>query len=54
MLVELLGKSTEELREFFASLGERPYRAAQLHHALYAERRFAIAAMTNLPAALRR
>ena len=53
MPVELLGKSAEELREFVASLGERPFRAAQLYHALYAERRFEFAAMTNLPAALR-
>jgi 23S rRNA (adenine2503-C2)-methyltransferase len=51
--VELLGKSAEELREFVASLGERPFRAAQLYHALYAERRFEFAAMTNIPAALR-
>jgi 23S rRNA (adenine2503-C2)-methyltransferase len=51
--VEVLGKSTEELREFSASLGEKPYRAAQLHHAMYAERRFAFSEMTNLPAALR-
>ena len=53
MPVELLGKSAEELREYVASLGERPFRAAQLYHALYAERRFEFAAMTNLPAALR-
>jgi 23S rRNA (adenine2503-C2)-methyltransferase len=51
--VELLGKSAEELREFVASLGERPFRAAQLYHALYAERRFEFSAMTNMPAALR-
>jgi len=51
--VELLGKSAEELREYVASLGERPFRAAQLYHALYAERRFEFAAMTNLPAELR-
>jgi 23S rRNA (adenine2503-C2)-methyltransferase len=51
--VELLGKSAEELREYVASLGERPFRAAQLYHALYAERRFELAAMTNLPAELR-
>ena len=43
----------EELREFFASLGERPYRAAQLYHALYAERHFDFAAMTTFPGALR-
>jgi 23S rRNA (adenine2503-C2)-methyltransferase len=51
--VELLGKSAEELREFAATLGERPFRAAQLYHALYAERRFEFSAMTNIPAALR-
>jgi 23S rRNA (adenine2503-C2)-methyltransferase len=51
--VELLGKSAEELREFAASLGERPFRGAQFYHALYAERRFDFAAMTNMPAALR-
>ena len=53
MPVELLGKSAEELHEFAASLGERPFRGAQLYHALYAERRFEFSAMTNLPAALR-
>jgi 23S rRNA (adenine2503-C2)-methyltransferase len=51
--VELLGKSAEELRDFTASLGERTFRGAQLYHALYAERRFDFAAMTNMPAALR-
>jgi 23S rRNA (adenine2503-C2)-methyltransferase len=51
--VELLGKSPEELREFIASLGERPYRAPQIYHAIYKERRFDFAAMTNLSAALR-
>jgi len=53
MPVELLGKSIEELRGYLTSLGEAPYRAKQLYRALYAERRFDIAAMTNLPAALR-
>jgi 23S rRNA (adenine2503-C2)-methyltransferase len=51
--VNLLGKSPEELREFLASVGEAPYRGAQIYHALYAERRSEFAAMTNLPAALR-
>jgi 23S rRNA (adenine2503-C2)-methyltransferase len=51
--VELLGKSPEELRDFVVSLGERPYRGPQIYHALYVERRFDFAAMTNLPAALR-
>ena len=53
MPVELLGKSAEELREFVVSLGEKPYRGPQIYHALYKERRFDFAAMTNLPAALR-
>jgi 23S rRNA (adenine2503-C2)-methyltransferase len=49
----LLGKSPDELRAFVQGLGEPSYRGAQIYHALYAERRFAFAAMTNLPAALR-
>ena len=35
MSVELLGKSAEELREFVVSLGEKPYRGAQLYHARF-------------------
>ena len=53
MPVELLGKSIDELRGYVASLGEAAYRAKQIYRALYAERRFDFAAMTNLPAALR-
>lgn len=49
----LLGKSKEELRALLESLGEPGYRGAQIYHALYAERRFDFAAMSNLPAALR-
>ncbi|HKD64881.1 MAG TPA: 23S rRNA (adenine(2503)-C(2))-methyltransferase RlmN [Candidatus Acidoferrales bacterium] len=49
----LLGKSSEELRAFLASLAGPAYRGAQIYHALYAERRFDFAAMTNLPAKLR-
>jgi 23S rRNA (adenine2503-C2)-methyltransferase len=49
----LLGKSAPELRAFLGSLGEPGYRGAQIYHALYAERKFDFAAMTNLPAALR-
>ena len=49
----LLGKSPVELREFLQAIGEPGYRAAQIYHALYRERRFDFAAMTNLPAALR-
>ena len=49
----LLGKSTLELRAFMESLGQPAYRGAQLYHSLYAERRFDLAAMSNLPASLR-
>jgi 23S rRNA (adenine2503-C2)-methyltransferase len=51
--MELLGKSKSELREFCANLGEPAYRGAQIYHALYAERKFDVARITNLPAALR-
>ncbi len=49
----LLGQSADELRALVQALGEPTYRGGQIYHALYAERRFDIAAMTNLPAALR-
>jgi 23S rRNA (adenine2503-C2)-methyltransferase len=52
-LMELLGKSKEELRAFCAALGEPEFRGAQIYHALYSERKFDVAQMTNLPAALR-
>jgi 23S rRNA (adenine2503-C2)-methyltransferase len=51
--MELLGKSKEELRAFCAGLGEPAYRGGQIYHALYAERKFELPQMTNLPAALR-
>lgn len=51
--MELLGKSKEEVRAFCAGLGEPAYRGGQIYHALYAERKFELAQMTNLPAALR-
>jgi 23S rRNA (adenine2503-C2)-methyltransferase len=50
---DLLGRSREELRAILTEVGEPAYRGAQLYHALYAERRFDFAAMSNLPAALR-
>src|SRR3984957_18802776 len=50
---DLLGKSPEELRHFMESLGQPGYRGGQIYHALYAERQSDVAAMTNLPAALR-
>jgi 23S rRNA (adenine2503-C2)-methyltransferase len=52
-MVELLGKSREELRAFCVALGEPAYRGGQIYHALYAERKFEFARMTNLPLALR-
>jgi 23S rRNA (adenine2503-C2)-methyltransferase len=52
--MELLGKSKEELREFCVALGEPAYRGGQIYHALYAERNFDLAHITNLPAALRK
>ena len=51
-LMELLGKSKTELREFCASLGQPAYRGTQLYHAIYAERKFDFARMTSLPASL--
>jgi 23S rRNA (adenine2503-C2)-methyltransferase len=51
--VNLLGQSVEELRAFMQSLGEPAYRGAQIYRALYAERRFDVAKMNNLPLALR-
>ncbi len=52
-MIELLGKSVEELRTLVQSWGEPAYRGDQIYHALYAERRFDAAQMTNLSAALR-
>jgi 23S rRNA (adenine2503-C2)-methyltransferase len=53
MAMELLGNSKEELREFCAAIGEPAYRGGQIYHAMYAERKFDFARMTNLPVALR-
>ncbi|HXT75055.1 MAG TPA: 23S rRNA (adenine(2503)-C(2))-methyltransferase RlmN [Candidatus Eisenbacteria bacterium] len=52
-MIELLGKSKSELTEFCVSLGEPAYRGEQIYRALYAERKFDIAGMTNLPGPLR-
>src|SRR6266436_10453995 len=51
--MELLGKSRLELSDFCVSLGEPAYRGGQLYHALYAERKFSVCEISNLPAALR-
>ena len=52
-VINLLGRSAEELREFLESLREPGYRGAQIYHAIYAERKFDFSEMTNLPSALR-
>jgi 23S rRNA (adenine2503-C2)-methyltransferase len=51
--MELLGKSKEELRSLCVAMGEPAYRGGQIYHALYAERKFDAAQMTNLPASFR-
>ena len=50
---ELLGKTKQELRELCVSLGEPAYRGEQIYRALYAERKFELEQVTNLPVALR-
>src|SRR5580658_8322901 len=49
--MELLGKSKDELREMCVAMGEPGYRGGQIYHALYAERKFEMGQITNLPAA---
>ena len=53
MPTELLGLTLEELCRLAGEWGEPTYRGQQLFHALYAERRFAFARMTNLSRSLR-
>jgi 23S rRNA (adenine2503-C2)-methyltransferase len=53
MASELLGKSKDELREFCTALGEPAYRGEQLYRALYAERKFELSQITNLPEGMR-
>jgi 23S rRNA (adenine2503-C2)-methyltransferase len=53
MKTELLGKSKEELKAYFAEMGEPKYRSEQIYHALYQERKFNFAEMSNLSAELR-
>ena len=52
-IIDLLGRSEEELRAWVVERGEPPFRGSQLYRALYAERRRDFASMTNLPAAFR-
>jgi len=51
---ELLGLTQDEVREFMAALGEKPYRARQLYDAIYRRRITSFDAMTELPKTLRR
>jgi 23S rRNA (adenine2503-C2)-methyltransferase len=51
--MELLGKSREELRALSVEMGEPAYRGDQLYRALYAERIFDLARVSNLPSAFR-
>ena len=51
--MELLGKPIDELKAYFAAMGEPKYRAAQIYRWLYAERVFDFARMTDLPEELR-
>jgi 23S rRNA (adenine2503-C2)-methyltransferase len=53
-VIELLGLSRDELREFFTSLGELPYRSQQLYDAIYRRRVTSFDTMTELPKTLRR
>jgi 23S rRNA (adenine2503-C2)-methyltransferase len=51
--LNLLGLSLDELRALVVRLGEPVYRGGQIYNALYAERQLDVAAMSNLPLALR-
>jgi 23S rRNA (adenine2503-C2)-methyltransferase len=51
--MELLGKSKDELRAACVAVGEPAYRGDQIYHALYAERKFDVSQITNLPAPFR-
>ncbi|MGH9805380.1 MAG: 23S rRNA (adenine(2503)-C(2))-methyltransferase RlmN [Candidatus Acidiferrales bacterium] len=53
MPTQLLGLTRDELRSLAEQWGLPAYRGSQLYHALYAERRFDFAQITNLPRALR-
>ena len=51
---EMIGLTQDELREFMAGLGEKPYRARQLYHAVHRRRITSFERMTDLPKTLRR
>ncbi|HST22882.1 MAG TPA: 23S rRNA (adenine(2503)-C(2))-methyltransferase RlmN [Blastocatellia bacterium] len=52
--IELLGMTQDELREFMVELGEKPFRARQLHDAMNRRRITDFHQMTDLPKTLRR
>ncbi|MCI0487656.1 MAG: 23S rRNA (adenine(2503)-C(2))-methyltransferase RlmN [Blastocatellia bacterium] len=52
--IELLGLTADELREFMTAMGEKPYRARQLHDSIYRRRVTSFDSMTDLPKTLRR
>src|SRR6185503_14373676 len=51
---ELLGMTGDELRELMVGLGEKPFRARQLHDAMGRRRITSFDQMTDLPKTLRR
>ncbi|MEK6408156.1 MAG: 23S rRNA (adenine(2503)-C(2))-methyltransferase RlmN [Acidobacteriota bacterium] len=51
---ELIGLTQDGLREFMVALGEKPYRARQLHDSIYRRRITSLDSMTDLPKTLRR
>jgi 23S rRNA (adenine2503-C2)-methyltransferase len=53
MKVELIGMELEQLGQLMARLGQRPYRARQLHDAIYCRRAADFSSMTDLPKDLR-
>src|SRR6185503_10807166 len=52
--LELLGLAQDELRQFMVELGEKPFRARQLHDAMNRRRITDFHQMTDLPKTLRR
>lgn len=50
---ELLGLTQDELRDYFITLGEKPYRARQLYDAIYRRRITVFDALSDLPKTLR-
>src|ERR1041384_1410598 len=51
--IELLGLTADELYEFIARFGEKPFRARQLYDAIYRRRLTNFETMTELPKRLR-